>query len=45
MNDFAWQFSESLAGVVEKGAAGVVRITGRRRRGRRAASSGTRAPS
>ena len=32
MNDFAWQFSESLAGVIEKAAAGVVRITGRRRR-------------
>ena len=33
MSDFAWQFSESLAGVVEKTAAGVVRIHGRRRRG------------
>lgn len=32
MNDFAWQFSESLAGVVAKAAAGVVRINGRRRR-------------
>ncbi len=32
MNDFAWQFSESLAGVVDKAAAGVVRINGRRRR-------------
>jgi len=32
MNDFAWQFSESLAGVVEKAAAGVVSIKGRRRR-------------
>lgn len=32
MNDFAWQFSESLAGAVEKAAAGVVRISGRRRR-------------
>jgi S1-C subfamily serine protease len=33
MSDFAWQFSESLAEVVEKIAAGVVRIHGRRRRG------------
>src|SRR5258706_16192863 len=33
MSDFAWQFSESLAAVVEKTAAGVVRISGRRRRG------------
>jgi S1-C subfamily serine protease len=32
MSDFAWQFSESLAGVVDKAAAGVVRINGRRRR-------------
>jgi S1-C subfamily serine protease len=32
MNDFAWQFSESLAGAVEKAAAGVVRLNGRRRR-------------
>src|SRR3954449_2134317 len=32
MNDFAWQFSESLAGAVDKAAAGVVRIHGRRRR-------------
>jgi S1-C subfamily serine protease len=32
MNDFAWQFSESLAGAVDKAAAGVVRINGRRRR-------------
>src|SRR5215203_5105840 len=32
MNDFAWQFSESLAGVVEKAAAGVVSIRGRKRR-------------
>ncbi|HEV2851741.1 MAG TPA: trypsin-like peptidase domain-containing protein [Thermoanaerobaculia bacterium] len=32
MNDFAWQFSESLAGAVEKAAAGVVSIRGRRRR-------------
>src|SRR4051812_27673620 len=32
MNDFAWQFSESLAAVVDKAAAGVVRINGRRRR-------------
>ncbi len=32
MNDFAWQFSESLAGAVEKAAAGVVSIKGRRRR-------------
>jgi S1-C subfamily serine protease len=32
VNDFAWQFSESLAGVVDKAAAGVVRINGRRRR-------------
>src|SRR4030095_368160 len=33
MNDFAWQFSESLAGAIEKAAAGVVSIKGRRRRG------------
>ncbi len=33
MSDSAWQFSESLAEVVEKVAAGVVRIHGRRRRG------------
>jgi len=33
MSDFAWQFSESLAAVVEKTAGGVVRISGRRRRG------------
>jgi S1-C subfamily serine protease len=33
MSDFAWQFSESLAAVVEKTASGVVRISGRRRRG------------
>jgi S1-C subfamily serine protease len=32
MNDFAWQFSGSLAGAVEKAAAGVVSIKGRRRR-------------
>jgi S1-C subfamily serine protease len=32
MNDFAWQFSESLAGAVDKAAAGVVRLNGRRRR-------------
>ena len=32
MNDFAWQFSESLAGAVERAAAGVVRLNGRRRR-------------
>lgn len=32
MNDFAWQFSESLAGAVERAAAGVVSIKGRRRR-------------
>lgn len=32
MSDFAWQFSESLAGAVEKAAAGVVSIKGRRRR-------------
>src|SRR5262245_42340718 len=32
MNEFAWQFSESLAGVIEKAAAGVVSIKGRRRR-------------
>ena len=32
MNDFAWQFSESLAGAVDKASAGVVRIHGRRRR-------------
>lgn len=32
MNDFAWQFSESLAGAVEKAAEGVVSIRGRRRR-------------
>jgi len=32
MNDFAWQLSESLAGAVEKAAAGVVSIKGRRRR-------------
>jgi S1-C subfamily serine protease len=32
MNDFAWQFSESLAEAVEKAAAGVVSIRGRRRR-------------
>ncbi|HEY0514282.1 MAG TPA: trypsin-like peptidase domain-containing protein [Thermoanaerobaculia bacterium] len=32
MNDFAWQFSESLASVVDRAAAGVVRINGRRRR-------------
>lgn len=32
MNDFAWQFSESLAGAVEKAGAGVVRLNGRRRR-------------
>ncbi|HEX9940562.1 MAG TPA: trypsin-like peptidase domain-containing protein [Thermoanaerobaculia bacterium] len=32
MNDFAWQFSESLAGAVEKAAPGIVRISGRRRR-------------
>jgi len=32
MNDFAWQFSESLAGAVDKASAGVVRISGRRRR-------------
>jgi S1-C subfamily serine protease len=32
MSDFAWQFSESLAGAVEKAAAGVVSIRGRRRR-------------
>ena len=32
MNDFAWQFSESLAGAVDRAAAGVVRINGRRRR-------------
>lgn len=32
MNDFAWQLSESLAGAVEKAAAGVVSIRGRRRR-------------
>ncbi|HKI00484.1 MAG TPA: trypsin-like peptidase domain-containing protein [Thermoanaerobaculia bacterium] len=32
MNDSAWQFSESLAGVVAKAAAGVVWIKGRRRR-------------
>jgi serine protease DegQ len=32
MNDFAWQFSESLAGAVDKAAAGVVRINGRRQR-------------
>jgi len=32
MNDFAWQFSDSLAGVVERAAAGVVRVNGRRRR-------------
>jgi S1-C subfamily serine protease len=33
MSDFAWQFSESLAEVVEKTASGVVRISARRRRG------------
>src|SRR5690349_12888300 len=32
MNDFAWQLSESLSGAVEKAAAGVVSIRGRRRR-------------
>jgi S1-C subfamily serine protease len=32
MSDFAWQLSESLAGAVEKAAAGVVWIKGRRRR-------------
>jgi S1-C subfamily serine protease len=32
MNDFAWNLSESLAGVVGKAAPGIVRISGRRRR-------------
>jgi len=32
MNDFAWQFSESLAGVVAQAGPGIVRISGRRRR-------------